>query len=105
MIVVNGVAAVTVPAVPRVVLPCQVWSQLFFAERETDVDRAKALCADCPIRTDCLVGAIERREPWGVWGGEVFVDGVIVAHKRGRGRPRKHPIGTPRRRRAEPAAA
>jgi len=30
-----------------------------------------------------------------------------VAHKRGRGRPRKHPVGAPRPRRtaAEPAAA
>lgn len=101
----NGGPTITVPPAPRLALPCQVSSQLFFAERETDVDRAKALCADCPIRTDCLIGAIERREPWGVWGGEVFVDGVIVAHKRGRGRPRKYPIGTPRRRRVQPAAA
>ena len=30
-----------------------------------------------------------RREPWGVWGGEVFVEGRVVAVKRGRGRPRK----------------
>ncbi|OZB46955.1 MAG: transcription factor WhiB, partial [Cellulomonas sp. 14-74-6] len=28
-------------------------------------------------------------EPWGVWGGEVFVAGQVVAVKRGRGRPRK----------------
>jgi WhiB family redox-sensing transcriptional regulator len=74
-----------------------VFSQLFFAERATDVESAKALCADCPIRTSCLLGALERREPWGVWGGEVFVDGVVVPHKRGRGRPRKHPLGGPRR--------
>lgn len=89
--------------VSRPALPCQLSSQLFFAERETDVERAKALCAGCPIRTACLVGAMERQEPWGVWGGEVFVDGVVVSRKRGRGRPRKYPVGTPRRLR-RPAA-
>jgi WhiB family transcriptional regulator, redox-sensing transcriptional regulator len=100
---VNGVAALSAPPanrpspVVRSPLPCQVSSQLFFAEQGRDVDLAKALCAGCPIQTSCLLGAIERHEPWGVWGGEVFVDGVIVPHKRGRGRPRKYPVGTPRR--------
>ncbi|WP_418607005.1 hypothetical protein [Georgenia sp. SUBG003] len=42
-----------------------------------------------PRARACLAGALERKEPWGVWGGEVFVDGVVVARKRGRGRPRK----------------
>jgi len=40
----------------------------------------------------CLSGALERKEPWGVWGGELFVQGVIVARKRPRGRPRKTDI-------------
>ena len=39
----------------------------------------------------CLSGALERAEVYGVWGGELVVDGVIVAVKRGRGRPPKHP--------------
>ena len=53
------------------------------------VEQAKALCRTCPIRDACLTGALEREEPWGVWGGEVFVGGRVVATKRGRGRPRK----------------
>ncbi len=71
--------------------PCQVVASadLWFAERTADVEKAKALCGPCPIRRACLAGALERAEPWGVWGGEVFVDGVVVASKRGRGRPRK----------------
>jgi WhiB family redox-sensing transcriptional regulator len=103
---VNEADVLSAPEAPvsRPALPCQLSSQLFFAERETEVERAKALCAACPIRTDCLLGAMERQEPWGVWGGEVFVDGVVVARKRGRGRPRKYPVGTPRRLR-RPAAA
>jgi len=32
--------------------------------------------------------AVERREPYGVWGGEIFHHGTITAHKKARGRPR-----------------
>ena len=74
-------------------LPCRVnEAELWFAESPQDVEFAKALCGDCPLRTACLAGALERSEPWGVWGGELFVGGVTVAKKRPRGRPRKHPV-------------
>ncbi|XXM85122.1 WhiB family transcriptional regulator [Cellulosimicrobium sp. PMB13] len=71
-------------------LPCRTNDpELWFAERAAEVEEAKALCRTCPLVEGCLAGAVERREPWGVWGGEVFVDGVVVARKRGRGRPSK----------------
>jgi WhiB family redox-sensing transcriptional regulator len=71
-------------------LPCRVNDpELFFAETPQDVEFAKALCATCPVVAACLAGALERREPWGVWGGELFVHGVVVPRKRPRGRPRK----------------
>ena len=71
-------------------IPCREHdSELWFAEREADVELAKSLCRECPLREGCLEGAVARQEPWGVWGGEVFVGGVVVARKRGRGRPRK----------------
>jgi WhiB family redox-sensing transcriptional regulator len=71
-------------------LPCHtVNPDLFFAESPADLEVAKALCADCPIRTTCLAQALERGEPWGVWGGEIFVQGTVIARKRPRGRPRK----------------
>lgn len=71
-------------------LPCRVFdSALWFAEAPADLERAKALCQGCPARIACLSGALERREPWGVWGGEIFQHGAIVARKRPRGRPRK----------------
>ncbi len=69
--------------------------ELFFAESPADVEYAKSLCRDCPIQEACLASALERREPWGVWGGELFVQGVVVARKRPRGRPRKHPLPEP----------
>ena len=74
-------------------LPCRTQDpELFFAESPEDVEYAKSLCADCPVRLDCLTGALERAEPWGVWGGEWFVQGVVVARKRPRGRPRKSEV-------------
>jgi WhiB family redox-sensing transcriptional regulator len=71
-------------------LPChQVDPDLWFAESPADVEAAKALCAPCPLKTACLAGALERREPWGVWGGQLVLSGVVVPRKRPRGRPRK----------------
>lgn len=71
-------------------LPCHTGNpDLFFAEKPDDLDRAKALCLDCPLRSECLAGALNRGEPWGVWGGEIFDHGAIIARKRPRGRPRK----------------
>ena len=77
-------------------LPCRLGDpDLWFAESPGDVEAAKAQCQDCPLRPECLPGALERREPWGVWGGELFIGGVVVARKRPRGRPRKHPLPEP----------
>ncbi len=77
------------PVVRTKELPCRDDPELFFAESPADVEYAKALCGDCPVRHSCLSGAIERREPWGVWGGELFLRGQVVPRKRPRGRPRK----------------
>jgi len=51
----------------------------WYAERVcTDIDlmfdpvrtaRAVAVCRPCPVRRECLAGALTRREPDGVWGG------------------------------------
>lgn len=71
-------------------IPCREHdAELWFAESTAEVELAKALCHECPIRQGCLAGAVARAEPWGVWGGEVFIAGVVVPRKRGRGRPRK----------------
>lgn len=85
-------------------LPCRlVDPELFFAESPADVEYAKSLCRECPIQAVCLESAQERHEPWGVWGGELFVQGLVVARKRPRGRPRKHPQPEPIARRPQPA--
>lgn len=74
-------------------LPCRANdADLFFAESPSDLELAKTLCQACPVRAECLAGALERREPWGVWGGELFQAGAVIARKRPRGRPRKNPV-------------
>jgi WhiB family transcriptional regulator, redox-sensing transcriptional regulator len=91
------VAVVASPPAPVEVvrgrtLPCAGDPDLYFAESPDDVELAKSLCCDCPVRAQCLAGAIERREPWGVWGGELFLRGEVVPRKRARGRPRKNDV-------------
>jgi len=64
---------------------------LFFSDHVLDIARAKSICARCALRESCLSGALEREEPWGVWGGELLSMGRIVANKRPGGRPPKRP--------------
>ena len=64
---------------------------LFFSDDVIDIARAKAISAKCPLTASCLSGALEREEPWGVWGGELLQNGRIVKNKRPCGRPPKVP--------------
>jgi len=69
-------------------LPCRREDpQLWFSDLPADLELAKAYCQPCPMRRVCLAGAVERHEPYGVWGGEIFSRGVIITEKRRRGRP------------------
>lgn len=71
-------------------LPCTDHDpEVFFPQLPEQVEPARAICRECPMRAECLDGAIRRREPHGVWGGELFLDGAVIARKRPRGRPRK----------------
>ena len=75
--------------VPDGLLPCQREDpELWFSEQPADLEQAKTHCRGCPVRGFCLSGAVERREPYGVWGGEIFQRGTVTAQKKARGRPR-----------------
>ena len=67
------------------------FTRIFFSEELQDIAKAKSICAGCPVMATCLEGALVRREPWGVWGGQLFLNGKILASKRRRGRPPKTP--------------
>ena len=44
---------------------------LFVAPAPTrvEIEQAKAICAQCPVREQCLQHAIEAKERFGIWGG------------------------------------
>ncbi len=72
----------------EVLIPaCSDAPEQFFSEDPYELEQAKLVCRVCPVREDCLNGALERREPWGVWGGAIFDRGRIIAYKRPSGRP------------------
>lgn len=66
-------------------------ARFFFSEDLYEIARAKAICAKCTQQEVCLQAALENREPWGVWGGELISNGHIVLNKRKRGRPPRQP--------------
>jgi len=55
---------VTVPR-PR----CTGCTETFYSDKAVDQARAKAMCSRCPLVVRCLVVALRRKEPAGVWGG------------------------------------
>ena len=66
-------------------------ADMFFSDEIPAIRAAKAVCSTCELVVPCLDGALERREPWGVWGGQLFKDGKVLPVKRPRGRPPKDP--------------
>lgn len=41
----------------------------FYVERGEDPRPARRICADCPVRSDCLDHAVTNAERFGIWGG------------------------------------
>lgn len=64
----------------------------FFSEEPEEIDAAKNLCFQCPVRKNCIKYALESKEIWGVWGGKdenqirrtLSVDVNGVEYRRGR---------------------
>jgi WhiB family redox-sensing transcriptional regulator len=50
-------------------LCAQTDPEAFYPERGYGTRAAKAVCAACPVRPECLAYALERGERFGVWGG------------------------------------
>ncbi|HZU73410.1 MAG TPA: WhiB family transcriptional regulator [Acidimicrobiales bacterium] len=62
---------------------------LFFSDDVADIEVAKGICRTCDFLEPCLAEATAREEFSGVWGGQLFRHGRILAIKRNRGRPRR----------------
>jgi hypothetical protein len=99
----SDVAPRVLPDTPELVVTSVPWqtkarcadgngtmSSLFFSDDLIDIARAKAICGNCQVADNCLAEAIERAEPWGVWGGQLLLNGEIAAARRPRGRPPKN---------------
>lgn len=55
---------------PRELLPCeQADSEYWFTGTRAAEAWAKAQCQTCPIINECLLGAFERNEEYGIFGG------------------------------------
>lgn len=46
----------------------QAEPDVMYPEPREPIDEALAMCASCPVRTPCLVRALEARDRHGVWG-------------------------------------
>ncbi|MGH9188858.1 MAG: WhiB family transcriptional regulator [Acidimicrobiales bacterium] len=44
-------------------------ANIFFPDSDEDAGPARAVCATCPVRTECLDFALATRQDDGIWGG------------------------------------
>jgi WhiB family redox-sensing transcriptional regulator len=44
-------------------------TDVFFPATDEEAEEAKAVCAVCPVREECLEYALATRQEDGVWGG------------------------------------
>jgi WhiB family redox-sensing transcriptional regulator len=50
---------------------CRGATPVMFPVQRERIPAAKAICARCPVRPQCLDHAVTHHERWGVWGAEV----------------------------------
>ena len=72
-------------------------ADVFFPESDEGAATAKAICATCPVATECLEFALATRQDDGVWGG-------LTETERRRLRRRRQEAARARRRQAGEAA-
>lgn len=50
--------------------------------RARRIRAAKAVCADCPVRRECLLFALAKPERYGIWGGFTSWERATLKHRR-----------------------
>jgi WhiB family transcriptional regulator, redox-sensing transcriptional regulator len=57
---------------------------LFFGEpkdgvyQPSGIKKAKAICNDCPVFSECLRQALENREAWGIWASTTIKERSLI---------------------------
>lgn len=49
-----------------------------------EAEKAKAICARCPVQIACLAYALATRQQYGVWGGATEKERRLIARARNR---------------------
>jgi WhiB family transcriptional regulator, redox-sensing transcriptional regulator len=61
-------------------------ADLFFPERGESCAEAKAVCAGCSVRRECLEYALANNEQFGIWGGTSYRERRAIRRRRRAGR-------------------
>ena len=71
---------------------CRHWPELDWVDPTPEQARqCRALCAGCPVQSNCLAVALVTAEPWGIWGGLDVDERAEVAWRYGLPAPRVLP--------------
>jgi WhiB family redox-sensing transcriptional regulator len=55
-----------------------------FGQALEQVEEAKAICARCPVRRQCLAFALRTRQAHGIWGGMTEEERAFIRRPRSR---------------------
>lgn len=58
--------------------PLDLWFPVRHRGGDNHGRTAKSICRGCPIRVDCLTGAVARNEQHGIWGGAGEADRRVL---------------------------
>lgn len=61
---------IPMPAWYEAAVCAQIGSDYWYPEKGCGSNKAKEVCAACPVRSECLEYALDNGERFGVWGGK-----------------------------------
>jgi WhiB family redox-sensing transcriptional regulator len=61
---------------------CKGETESFFSHDKNSLDRARALCASCEVRGECLEAALDATDLHGVWAGLTEAQRRVLRRRR-----------------------